>query len=93
MANFKIISSKRVDLEHCEFTVEPLVDEPQAGEIFVLTESTGPWEYVIQAVEPVRELRKLACMNWIAEDNQFSGVVASSRPMNATERRRYRQWL
>ena len=93
MANFKIISSKRVDLEHCEFTIEPLLDEPQPGEIFVLTESTGPWEYVIQTVEPIRELRKLTCMNWIVEDNQFSGVVASSRPMNATERRRYRQWL
>ncbi|HEY8181296.1 MAG TPA: hypothetical protein VII32_03595 [Thermoanaerobaculia bacterium] len=93
MAKFKIISSKRVDLEHSKFTVEPIVDEPQAGEIFVLTEATGPWEYVIQAVEPAAELRKLACLNWVVEDNQFSGMVASSRQPNATERRRYRRWL
>jgi hypothetical protein len=90
MAKFKIIASKRVDLEHSEFTVEPIVDEPQPGEIFALNDVIGPFEYVIQTVQPVEAFRKLACLNWIVEDNQFAGAVATSRRPNATERRRNR---
>ena len=93
MSNFKIISSRRVDLTHSEFTVEPLLDEPQPGEILLLNDRIGPFEYIIQAVEPISPFRKLACLNWIIEDNQFAGTVASSRPPNAAERKRYRRWL
>ena len=90
MAKFKIISSRRVDLEHCEFTVEPLLDEPQPGEIFALNDVIGPFEYIIQTVQTFQAFRKLACLNWIVEDNQFAGAVATSHRPNATERRRNR---
>jgi len=93
MAEFRINSSKRVDLLHSEFTVEPLVEEPRPGEIFVLNETGGAFEYLIQAVEPISGFRRLACLNWILEDNQFSGAVTSSRQPNAAERKRYRKWL
>ena len=93
MADFKIISSKRVDLTHSEFTVEPVSEEPRTGEIFVLNDRAGAFEYVIESVETAAGSRILKCLNWLVEDNQFAGEVASSRQPNAKERKRYRRWL
>jgi hypothetical protein len=93
MAKFRIVTSRRLGLENCEFDVIYTAGTVNAGEVFEILDRGTLWEYVVMNTLQEQGLVKLECVTWVPEDGAFAGVSAESFPMKAVHKRRYAKVL
>ncbi|HEY8575319.1 MAG TPA: hypothetical protein VIL88_03155 [Devosia sp.] len=93
MAQFKIIESRRLGLEECEFDVSPEAGQVISGEMFPIQERGSLWEYVVVTAQHRGEHVTLLCRPWLPGDQAFVGLSVTTRKLTAVDRKRYRKLL
>jgi hypothetical protein len=89
-SKFRIVASRRLGLENCEFDVTVAEGEVLRGETFEITERGTLWQYIVTGIRPAPpDTVTLECVTWLVTDGAFVGEWCESREMKKSERKMY----
>lgn len=93
-SKFRIVASRRLGLETCEFDVTVAEGEVLRGETFIIIDSGSPWQYIVTGIRPAgSDTVTLECVTWLVTNGAFVGEWCDSRAMSKSERKMYAKAL
>jgi len=92
--SFRIVASRKLGLENCEFDVTVREGEVLRGETFEIQERGTLWQFVVTGVTLTSsEVVTLKCVTWLVADGAFVGECCNSRAMRKSDRRMFAKVL
>ena len=72
-----------------EFVVQPILGEPQVGDMFLCFDTHHPFEYQVREIQATAEHTRLICSGRLGFEEQFTGAMVDTSFKSRPEAFRY----